>query len=84
MYKKTFSILTFQLKDLDPDSVHKNKLFPKDFFVEIKLKSMCKCINSTSFEEKCGPCKKDLEDEEGSWSQIYKIMQVFSFVLIIF
>jgi len=74
--------LNFQLKHLDPDSVQKSKLFPKDFFVEIKLKSICNCTNSTPFEEKCALCKKDLEDEESKWSQIYKLMHVFLFCLI--
>ena len=69
-------MLIFNLKDLDPDSVQKSKKFPKDFMVEIKLKNMCKCTKTTTFEEKCSPCKNDLEDEECNWNQIYQIMKV--------
>jgi hypothetical protein len=68
--------LTFGLKDLDPDSVQKSKKFPKDFKVEVKFKHMCKCTNYTTFEEKCTPCKKDLEEDEVNWNQIDKIMHV--------
>ena len=57
------STLTFNIKDLDPDSVRKSKKFPKDFLVEIKLKTMCKCTN-------------DLEEDEANWNQIEKIMNV--------
>ena len=70
------STLTFNIKDLDPDSVRKSKKFPKDFLVEIKLKTMCKCTNTTSFQDKCTPCKRDLEEDEANWNQIEKIMNV--------
>lgn len=70
------SILTFGLKDLDPDSVQKSKRFPKDFQVEIKFRQMCKCTPSTPFPDKCSQCAQDLEEDAANWNQIAKILNV--------
>lgn len=74
-----FRILSLNLKDLDPDSVVKNKKFPSDFSVEVKFKELCKCTSKTVFSEKCSQCLADLQDEESNWTQIYKIMSVYFF-----
>lgn len=72
-------VLTLYLSDLDPDSVKQNKLFPTNFIVEVKFSnSNCKCNNETMFEDKCGSCMMDLEEEKVDWSIIYDIMRVCS------
>lgn len=77
---KFYRILSLNLKDLDPDSVAKNKKFPSDFCVEVKFKELCKCTSKTTFSEKCSQCLADLQEEESNWSQIYKIMSVYFFI----
>lgn len=73
-------MLSFDLKELDPDSVRKNDKFPTEFYVEIKFKNACGCTSKSSFETKCENCQKLLADEQLDWEKIYQIMKVFQFI----
>jgi len=68
---------SFDVSQLDPDSVRKDERYPKTFEIELALTPICGCTNEVSFEKKCKTCQLLFNEEIQDWENIYEIMKEY-------
>ena len=69
-------MLTFNLKDIDPDNLIKNPKIPRDFQIIVKYKLGKFCQNEDCIHDNlCEKCQNKLQREIKEWKDVQKIIQ---------
>jgi hypothetical protein len=68
--------LKFNLKEIDPDNLSRNKNIAKDFEIHIKFGSLCDCQNRELPIKLCSFCAQLLKNELKDWEEINEIIKV--------
>lgn len=69
------NVLTFNLNEIDPDSLINDKDIPRDFQIVIKYKMACACQkNNSSTGFLCEKCRVLLDNEISNWDEVRKII----------
>ena len=69
-------MLTFNLKDIDPDNLIKNPKIPRDFQIIVKYKLGKFCQNEDCIHDNlCEKCQNKLQRDIKEWKDVQKIIQ---------
>jgi hypothetical protein len=68
--------LIFQLKEIDPDNLSRNKNIAKDFEIHVSFGSLCECQNRELQLKLCNTCTQLLKKELKDWEEINEIINV--------
>jgi hypothetical protein len=68
--------LIFQLKEIDPDNLSRNKNIAKDFEIHVKFGNLCDCQNRELPIKLCNTCTQLLKSELKDWEEIHEIIKV--------
>lgn len=70
------NILTFKVKEIDPDKLAKTPGIPTDFEFIVKFAKHCECSNKNNQMNLCDKCREFLKSEMNDWEILNKIINV--------
>ena len=70
-------VISFKLKDIDPDNLINNPKIPRNFEVLIQYNIMNICGHNHEFDELCEKCKIRLKTEIEEWNRIKEIINIW-------
>lgn len=70
--------IKFELNEIDPDNLLRNKKVPKDYEINVKIKKICECQNNTSYI--CENCLEFLtkNNELKDWEEIRNVLKIYT------
>jgi hypothetical protein len=75
--KQDENIMIFQLREIDPDNLVRNKNIEKDFEIHLKFAKICDCQNTVEPVKLCSNCNMLLKDELSEWKDINSILNLY-------